>query len=120
MKWREVRMRTARIMAATDSVFRNTRQYLQSNEQVFRMMQEGELSQFAGGQGNRRRKKRQDRRNSSRKVALKTNSKSITILGLRYDAISIAHLQNHLLKHAEKISMARKQATRIRAYRSSV
>jgi len=113
-------MRTARVIAATDSVFRNSRQYLHSNEQVFRIMQEGELNQFAGGQGNRRRRKRQDRTGSARKVALKTNSKTITILGLRYDAISISHLQNGLLKYAEKISKARKQVNRIRAYRSSV
>lgn len=113
-------MRTARVIQTPNSIFRNSRQYLHSNEQVFRVMQEGELSQFAGGRGKRKRKKRQERTDSPRKVALKTNSKNITILELQYDVVSIASLQNNLLKHSEKIAMARKQVSRIHAYRSSI
>lgn len=113
-------MRASRVIQTQNSVFRNARQYLHSNEQVFRVMQEGELNQFAGGQGSRKRKKRQGNSNSPRKVTMKTNSKSIKVIGLRYDAVSIASLQNDLLKHSEKIAMARKQVVRIRAYRSSI
>ena len=113
-------MRTTRVVAGRDSVFRNSRQYLHSNEQVFRVMQEGELGEFAGERRNEKRKKRREKNASSKKVILKTNLKSIAINGLQFDAISIASLQNHLLKHTENIANARKQVTRIRAYRSSI
>ena len=114
-------MRATRVMQSQDSIFRNARQYSQSNEQVFRLMQEGELSQFTSGQGLRkRRRKRQERRASAREVVLKTNAKTIAIMGLKFDAGSIASVQNRLLKHAEKISNARNRVARIRAYRTSI
>ena len=113
-------MRTTRVLAGQDSIFRNSRQYLHSNEQVFRVMQEGELSQYTGGQRNRRRRKQREKSASSNRVVLKTNVKSIAVNGLHFDAMSISSLQNRLLKHIERIENARKQVTRIHAYRSSI
>lgn len=115
-------MRATRVIETTNSIFRNSRQYLHSNEQIFRVMQEGELSQFAGGQRNRKRKKQQERSHSSQKAILKTtlNRINININTLRYDAMAIASLQNHLLKHSEQIEAVRNKVTCIRAYRSSI
>ena len=113
-------MRTTRVIPSQSSIFRNSRQYLHSNEQVFRVMQEGEQNQYTGGDGNQKRKKKKEKSPSSKKVVLKTNLKRMAINGLRFDAMSIASLQNHLLKHSEKIETARKQVTGIHAYRSSI
>ncbi|HWK22780.1 MAG TPA: hypothetical protein VNS08_07095 [Ureibacillus sp.] len=113
-------MRATRVLSTQNSTFRNSRQYLHSNEQVFRVMQEGELHQFSGGRGNRQRKKQQEKKNSSRKRILKTQSKSLYVAGMNFDVVSIASLQNNLLKHSREISIARKTVNRLRAYRSSI
>ncbi|MDN4494935.1 hypothetical protein [Ureibacillus aquaedulcis] len=113
-------MRATRVIQTTSSIFRNSRQYLHTNEQIFRMMQEAEVSQFAGGQGNRKRKRQQDENHSSKKAELKTNLDSMPVSGLPNDAMTIASLQNRLIKYTEKIEMARKKVSRIPAYRSSI
>lgn len=111
-------MRTTRVEETTNSIFRNSRQYLHSNEQIFRAMQESELSQFVGRRGNRKGKKRQEKSHSPRRPG--TNSKTAAVHSIDYDALSISSLQNYLLKHSEKIEMARRKISCIRAYRSSI
>ncbi|WP_176400131.1 hypothetical protein [Ureibacillus sinduriensis] len=81
-------------------------------------MQESELSQFVGGQGNRKRKKQQEKSHTPRKPGTDSNAEAVP--GMHYDALSISSLQNYLLKHSEKIERARRKISCIRAYRSSI
>ncbi len=66
-------MRTSRIQGITSSVFRNSRQYLQTNEQVFRLMDEGEENRQRSGHGQQQNngKEKQEKAPQNQNVPVK-------------------------------------------------
>lgn len=114
-------MKTSRIHAITSSIFRNSRQYLQTNERVFRLLDEGE--------GNRE-KSRQHHSGSEKQghATQKTNvpiklirksGKAIFVKGIQSDAYSMAELHNNLIKKTSKLKRYSKKS-QISTYRSSI
>lgn len=112
-------MRTSRVQPTPSSIFRNSRQYLQSNEQFYRALQEGGHQQFSHQQGSQKRKKQKGKNDTVRKV-LKTTAKKVLVKGLQFDADSITSMQNTLLKHSVKLNATRNRVSRIRTYRTSI
>lgn len=114
-------MRTSRVHPVANSTYRNSRQYLQSNEQVFRLMQDGGGNPFH--KQSRQQKKRNnhsEQQNKGTKVILNRNSKRLMIKGEPLDVEAIENMQNSLLHHAMKINSERNKKVRIRTYRNSI
>lgn len=114
-------MRTSRVNPVANSTFRNSRQYLQSNEQVFRVMQEGGGNRyFNNPREQNKRKQSSEQQKKLSKAILNRNSKKMIIKGQQFDAESIESMQKSLLHHAMKINMERNKRVRLRTYRNSI
>ena len=110
-------MRTARVQSVPSSIFKNSRQYLHSNELFYRTMQErencGRQQQWA---------QQQDRQSTKfdKKRTLKRTSNRLMVRGLQLDAATVAIMHNRLLEYAVKINVAFNRKARISIYQSSL
>lgn len=114
-------MRTSRIQAVTSSVFRNSRQYLQTNERIFRLLDENKENRQKSRQhhnGNEKQEKAPQKQNVQKKL-LNRDGKCLMVKGIQSDANSIAALHNSLLKKTAKLNGVMKKS-QIRTYRSSI
>lgn len=116
-------MRTSRIQGITSSVFRNSRQYLQTNERVFRLMDEGQENRQRPGQQQNNGNEKQENALQKESVPvklLKKNGKSLVVKGIQSsDANSMTDLHNSLLKKTAKLNQVSKES-QMRTYRSSI
>lgn len=111
-------MRTSRVGAMQSSVFRNSKQYLQTNERFHRIMEEGggrQPFQQAPQQPFQPRKKQTQKKKT---IVLK-NSNRVIVKGMQYDASS-AEVRNSLLQTSKVISNASKVKKRHYTYRTSI
>lgn len=114
-------MRTSRVTPITSSIFRNSRQYLQSNEMFVRLMQEGGgHHQFDHPQENRKQNKEKQKNSPIQKKVLNKSSKRLVVRGLQLDGDCVTEIQNSLIEHSEKINSKRNKKTRIHIYRDSI
>ncbi|SOB98755.1 hypothetical protein SAMN05880501_10290 [Ureibacillus xyleni] len=111
-------MRTTRVQPVPSSIFRNSRQYLHSNELFYRTLQEGE-SRGRQQRGQQQGKNAQATSRDKKRVLKKTQNKFI-VKGIQLDADTAATMRNSLLDHAMKINAMYKRKERISTYRSSV
>ncbi|TSI04478.1 hypothetical protein [Lysinibacillus sp. BW-2-10] len=114
-------MRTTRVQPVPSSIFRNSRQYLHSNELFYRVMEEG--SGFGQGQQSSQQQPRQkpaQQKNSAPKRVLKRTTNKLIVKGLQFDADTAATMRNSLLEHAVRINAAYKRKSRISTYRTSI
>lgn len=114
-------MRTSRIQGITSSVFRNSRQYLQTNERVFRLLDEGEGKREKSRQHQNGKEKQGN--GTQKSIApmrlVRKTGKVILVKGVQSDANSMAELHNYLLKETSKINHVSKKS-QISTYRSSI
>ncbi|MEO4055480.1 hypothetical protein [Solibacillus sp. CAU 1738] len=110
-------MRTSRVGATQSSIFRNSKQYLQTNEMFHRIMDEGGGQQFhqAPQQPFQPKKKQAQKKKS---IVLK-NSPHLIVKGMQYNANSAA-IRNSLLQTSKIISYASKIKSRHHTYRTSI
>ncbi|HWL25166.1 MAG TPA: hypothetical protein VNR38_15720 [Ureibacillus sp.] len=113
-------MRTSRVHAVTNSIFRNSRQYLQTNERIFRLLDEGEENRKKSKdhRNGKENQKNHEKQNAPVKL-IRKKRKGILIKGIQSDANSMALLHNALLRQNEKLNQATRK-THIRTYRSSI
>lgn len=114
-------MRTSRVHSITSSVFRNSRQYLQTNERIFRLLDEGEANrQSSGQQQNGSHKRESSARNPQAPIKrFRKQEKSIILSGVHSDAHSVANRHNRLLEKTSKLKHTSKKS-QINTYRSSI
>ncbi|SOC43444.1 hypothetical protein [Ureibacillus acetophenoni] len=114
-------MRTSRIQGITSSVFRNSRQYLQTNERVFRLLDEGEEKREKSTQHQNGKEKQGNapQKTDAPMRLIRNNRKAIFVKGVQSDANSMAELHNYLLKKTSKIKHVSKKS-QISTYRSSI
>lgn len=115
-------MRTSRVNSVTSSIFRNERQYLQSNELFHRVMQDGsgqtpnqrqqqeQQSQSRGNEQKQNTPARRIRNKSKRKVEVE----------LPLDTETMLEMQNRMLQHSTKINNSINKKVRMRTYRTSI
>ena len=111
-------MRTSRVGRMQSSVFRNSKQYLQTNERFHRIMEEGggrQSFQHAPHQLLQPKKKQTQKKKT---IVLK-NSNRVIVKGMQYDASSAA-VRNSLLQTSKAISNANKGKKRHYTYRTSI
>lgn len=113
-------MRTTRVQSVPSSIFKNSRQYLHSNELFYRTMQENE------SRGRQQRGQQQEQANNrqstslDKKRKLKRTQNKFFVRGLHLDADTAATMRNSLLERAIKINAAYKRKARISIYRTSI
>lgn len=112
-------MRASRVEHVPSSIFRNSRQYLHSNELFHRVMDEGGGNHQGNPQQQNNNRQPNKRKGNSR-VVLNRTSKGTVIKGLLIDCNEILQIQNKLIKHAAKISAARNRINITKSYRSSI
>lgn len=115
-------MRASRINSVPSSIFRNSRQYLHSNQLFHEVLEGGH--HFSSGQQSRQQQKN---KNSNSNKQLKQNNmilnksvKGIAMKGLLVDCNEMLHVQNSIKKRATKISQVRNRKAYLNSYRSSV
>lgn len=114
-------MRTSRVSPVPSSIFRNSRQYLHSNELFQRILEEGHhFSSNHQHQQQNQNKSSQNKHPQPTRVVLNRTSKGTVIKGLFVDCNEILQIQNSLLERATKISEVRNKAKYLRSYRSSI
>lgn len=115
-------MKTSRVNPTTSSIFRNSRQYLQSNERVFKVMPDGSGQQSLANQRQKHQKRDKENQNNkqTKTKVLKNTTGKMAVKGLQFDACSVMIMQNSLIKHSVKISTERNKQARIRTYRTSI
>lgn len=113
-------MRTSRVQSTPSAIFRNSRQYLQSGEQFYRLMEDGGYHPFDHQSGHRKRKKQKEHTNGVQKRVLKKTSKKLIVKGVHFDTDSIASVQNSLLKCSATINSTYNKVSRIQTYRTSI
>lgn len=112
-------LRASRVQSTPSSIFRNSKQYLQSNELFYRTMEEGGYQQSKNHQ-NHQKQNKQQKSNQTQKKVLKNNSQKLVVKGLQFDGDSAAAICNSLLQHSAKITTARSKITRNSTYRTSI
>lgn len=113
-------MRTSRVQPTPSAIFRNSRQYLQSGEQFYRLMENGGYHPFDHQREPQRRKKQKDQTKGVQKRLLKKTSTKLLVKGMYFDTDSIASVQNSLLKRSATISSSYNKVSRIQTYRTSI
>lgn len=114
-------MRTSRVHAVTSSVFRNSRQYLQTNERIFRLIEEREENKQRSGQHHSKNKKQENaplKQNTSKKL-IRRNGEGIVVKGFQSNTNSVVGLHNSLLKKTARLNHVIKKS-RLNTYRSSI
>ncbi|BDH63323.1 hypothetical protein MTP04_34530 [Lysinibacillus sp. PLM2] len=111
-------MKTSRVSAATSSIFRNSRQYLHTNEQVFRLMEENAENRQRHNQQQGRRK-RDDEKQKVQKRVLRKNDQRLIVKGIQSDVHAVVDIQNSFLQRFAKLNRMTKK-NRIHTYRTSI
>lgn len=112
-------MRTSRINAVPSSIFRNSRQYLHSNELFHRVLEEG--NHFSSKQQQHNQNHQPNKRTGQQaKVVLNRTSKGAVMKGLLLDCNEVLLIQNKLLERSNKILEARNKIKCFHSYRSSI
>lgn len=111
-------MRTSRVGATQSSIFRNSKQYLQTNERFHRIMEEGGGNQqfHQTPQQPFQPKKKQTQK---KKTIVLKNSNRLIVKGMQYDASS-AGVRNRLLQTSKMVSYTNKVKKRHHTYRTSI
>ncbi|MEK9199769.1 hypothetical protein ACH0B5_16295 [Ureibacillus sp. 179-F W5.1 NHS] len=113
-------MRTSRVQPTPSAIFRNSRQYLQSGEQFYRLMEDGGYHPYDHQREPQRRKKQKDQAKDVQKRVLKKTSTKLLVKGMYFDTDSIASVQNSLLKRSATINSSYNKVSRIQTYRTSI
>jgi len=114
-------MRASRVSAVNSSIFRNSRQYLQTNERIFRLISEGEENEHKSGQHQSKHKKQENAQpqQPTTKKRIKRDGKSGFIKGIQSEADLMANLRNNLLKKSKRVNSVTKKS-QIDTYRTSI
>ncbi|KGR90651.1 hypothetical protein CD30_10645 [Ureibacillus massiliensis 4400831 = CIP 108448 = CCUG 49529] len=111
-------MKASRVSATTSSIFRNSRQYLHTNEQVFRLMEENEGNRKRHNQHQGRSKRDNEKKNDQKRV-LRKNDQKLIVKGIQSDAHAVVDIQNSFLQRSAKLNKMTKKR-RIHTYRTSI
>lgn len=114
-------MRTSRVNGVTSSIFRNERQYLQSNELFHRVMHDGSgqmPNQQQQHQRNNQNHNQQKQKNQT--TNRRNNLKKRVGPVLPLDSNAILDLQNRMLQRSLEINNAINKKVRMHTYRNSI
>lgn len=115
-------MKASRISSVPSSIFRNSRQYLHSNELFHRVLEERNFSSGHQHQQHQQQNKSKQTNQHTRptKVVLNRTIKSAAVRELLMDCNQVLQIQNNLMERATKISQTRNKKAYLRSYRSSI
>lgn len=112
-------MRTSRVNGVTSSIFRNERQYLQSNELFHRVMHDGSGQMRNQQQPHQRNNKKNDQQKSKAQTTIRRNNNRVKQV-LPLDSEAILEMQNRMLQHSLEINNAINKKVRMHTYRTSI
>lgn len=114
-------MRTSRVHGVPSSIFRNERQYLQSNELFHRVMSDGNgQTPNKGRQQQQQNNEKRTTQQSTQERRIRNNARRRARVDLPLDTETMLEMRSRMMQHSTEINHSINKKVRMHTYQTSI